>query len=333
MALIVTPRRLAAFADFYRRLAQLTVAGVPLILALKNLRQHPPAHDFRAPLDRTLTELADGATFSQAIQLIPGWLPTFDAALLEAGEQSGRLDKSMSLLADFYEERARNARQMLSDLAYPVMLLHFAIFILPFPQLFLTGDVGAYLLKTLGFLVPLYAVVMLGLMASQGRHGEAWRALMERVCGAIPLLGAARQNLALARLTAALGALLNAGVNIFQAWEMAANASGSPALRRAVANWRPQLEAGETPGELLSQNSVFPDLFVSHYRAGEVSGSLDESLGHLHHLYFEEGTRQARTLARWVPRGIYLAVVLLIAWRILQFWLGYFGQIQNALGG
>ena len=332
MALIVTPRRLAAFADFYRRLAQLTVAGVPLILALKNLRQHPPARDFRAPLDRTLAELADGATFSQAVQLVPGWLPTFDAALLEAGEQSGRLDKSMSLLANFYEERARNARQMLADLAYPAMLAHFAIFILPFPQLFLTGDVGAYLLKTLGVLVPLYAVVVLGLIASQGRHGEAWRALVERVFHHVPLVGVMRQNLALARLTAALGALLNAGVNIFQAWEMAANASGSPALRQAVAKWRPHLEAGETPGELLAKSGAFPDLFVSHYRAGEVSGSLDESLGHLHHLYFEEGTRQAQALARWVPRCIYFAVVLFIAWRIIQFWLGYFGQIQNALG-
>jgi len=332
MALIVTPSRLAAFADFYRRLAQLTAAGVPLILALKNLRQHPPARDFRAPLDRTLAELDDGSTFSQAIQRSAGWLPMFDAALLEAGEQSGRLDKSMSLLADFYDERARNARQMLADLAYPALLLHFAIFILPFPQLFLTGDVAAYLLKTLGVLVPLYTVVILGLIAGQGRHGEAWRSLVEVVTHPIPLLGTARRNLALARLTATLQALLGAGVNIFQSWDMAATASGSPALRRAVTGWRGQLEAGETPGDLLSRSRAFPDLFASHYRAGEVSGSLDESLQHLHHLYYEEGTRQARALARWVPRGIYFVVVLLIAWRIINFWMGYFGNIQNALG-
>ena len=332
MALIITPRRLAAFADFYRRLAQLTVAGVPLILALKNLRQNPPARDFRDPLDCTLAGLADGQTFSQAIQLTSDWLPTFDVALLEAGEQSGRLDKSMRLLADFYEERARNARQMLADLAYPAMLLHFAIFILPFPQLFLTGDVWAYLFKTLGIMMPLYALVALGLIVSQGRHGETWRALVERAFHPVPLVGVMRQNLALARLTAALGALLNAGINIFQAWETAANASGSPALRQTVARWRPQLESGATPGEMLAQSGAFPDLFVSHYRAGEVSGSLDESLGHLHRLYFDEGTRQAQALARWVPRFIYFAVVLCVGWAIVQFWLRYFAQIQNALG-
>ena len=83
---------------------------------------------------------------------------------------------------------------------------------------------------------------------------------------------------------------------------------------------------------MLAQSGAFPDLFVSHYRAGEVSGSLDESLGHLHRLYFDEGTRQAQALARWVPRFIYFAVVLCVGWAIVQFWLRYFAQIQNALG-
>lgn len=332
MALIQTPKRLAAFADLYRRLAQLTVSGVPLILALKNIQQHPPSPEFRAPLERTLSGLSDGSTFSQSLQLNGGWLPQFDIALIEAGEQSGRLDKSMNLLAMFYDERARNARQMISDLAYPVALMHFAIFVLPFPELFLTGNVVGYLLKTVGVLVPVYALLLLFLIASQGQHGEKWRAMMEEFLHHIPMLGSARRNLALARLTAALQALLSAGVNIFNAWEMAANASGSPALRKAVASWRPSLESGETPGDILSRDSTFPELFASHYRTGEMSGSLDDSLGHLHTIYFDMGTQQARALARWVPRCIYFGVVIVIAWRILTFWMGYFGQIQRVLG-
>lgn len=331
MALIQTPKRLAAFADLYRRLAQLTVSGVPLILALKNIQQHPPSADFRAPLERTLSGLADGSTFSQSIQLNGGWLPQFDIALIEAGEQSGRLDKSMNLLAMFYDERARNARQMISDLAYPVALMHFAIFVLPFPELFLTGNVVGYLLKTVGVLVPVYALLLLFLIASQGQHGEKWRAMMEELLHHIPMLGSARRNLALARLTAALQALLSAGVNIFNAWEMAANASGSPALRKAVTSWRPSLESGETPGDILSRDGTFPELFSSHYRTGEMSGSLDSSLGHLHTIYFDMGTQQARALARWVPRCIYFVVMLVVAWTVLHMWMGIFEQTQRVL--
>jgi len=82
----------------------------------------------------------------------------------------------------------------------------------PFPTLFLTGNVANYLAQTVGVFAPIYLVVALILFASQGRHGESWRALMEKISRWIPLLGPARRALSLSRLAAALEALINAGV-------------------------------------------------------------------------------------------------------------------------
>src|SRR5436190_418415 len=82
----------------------------------------------------------------------------FDIALIEAGEQSGRLEACLQLLADYYRDRAQLARQVISDLAYPVALFHFAIFIFPFAQFFTSGNWRAYLLQTFGVLIPIYAV-------------------------------------------------------------------------------------------------------------------------------------------------------------------------------
>src|SRR5437016_7890275 len=138
-------------------------------------------------------------------------------------------------------------RQIIGDLLYPAFLLHFAIFILPFPHLFQFGNWQLYLLQTFGVLVPLYGLVALIIYAAQGRHGEAWRSCMETMLHPVPGLGRAREYLALGRLAAALEALLSAGVNIIQAWDLAAAACGSPALRRTVARWRPLLDAGQTP--------------------------------------------------------------------------------------
>jgi type II secretory pathway component PulF len=150
-------------------------------------------------------------------------------------------------LADYYTDRARLARQMIGDLAYPAFLLHFAIFIFPFAQFFASGNWVAYLGQTLGVLIPLYVVVGLLIFAAQSRHGEAWRAWFESLLNPVPVLGMARRYLALGRLAAALEALLSAGVTIIEAWEMAATASGSPALRRTVLGWRPMVNGGQTP--------------------------------------------------------------------------------------
>jgi len=260
------------------------------------------------------------------------WLPALDKALLMAGEQSGRLEACLRMLAEYYRDRAKLARQLIADLAYPVFLFHFAIFIFPFAQFFASGNWMAYLRQTLGILLPVYCLLGILIYAMQSRHGERWRAVLESLLQPIPVLGTARRYLALARLAAALEALLSAGVTIIEAWELAATASGSPALRRTVLGWRPLVNAGQTPAEVVSASPRFPEIFASQYNSGEISGTLDETLRRLRNYYQEEGSRKLHAVAQWTPRLVYLLIVFMIAWNVIKFWTGYFKQI-GAAGG
>jgi type IV pilus assembly protein PilC len=331
-SLTITPGQLSRRADFYHQLGQLTGAGLGLIQGLEQLRRNPPDRSYREPISRVLEQITGGGTLTEAMRCCGHWLPAFDLALLQAGEHSGRLDACFRLLADYYTDRARLARQMISDLAYPVFLLHFAVFILPFAQFFASGNWAAYLCQTLGVLLPLYAVVALVILAAQSRHGEAWRACFESLLHPVPVLGMARRYLALGRLAAALEALLSAGVTIIEAWELAATASGSPALRRTVLGWRPMVSAGQTPAEAVSASGLFPELFASQYATGEVSGQLDDTLRRLHAYYQEEGSRKLHAFSRWTPRALYFCVVLMIAYRIIHFYMGYFNMVRDAGG-
>lgn len=319
-------------AEFYYQLAQLTAAGVTLPSALQMLERSPPTRSYRQPIHQLQALLSQGFGIADSFARVPGWLPEFDLALLGAGEQSGRIDACFRLLASYYEERGRLLRQLLSDLAYPVLLFHFAIFLLPFPAFFLSGDLFAYLKNTVGILIPAYLIIGLLIYASQGGHGEQWRARWEAIVNRVPVLGRGRHCLALARLSAALEALLAAGVTVVEAWSLAAAASGSPALVRIVHSWRPALEAGQTPADLVCASTFFPEVFAGQYSAGEISGKLDEHLKRLHGYYQEEGSRSLRAFAVWLPRLFYFAVVLLIAYKVLTFWSGYFQQIGNAAG-
>jgi type II secretory pathway component PulF len=332
MALIITPRQLSQRAEFYQQFGQLTSAGIPIIQALEHLSRHPPARSYRQPLEGVLDGIRQGRTLNECLRTLGNWLPEFDVALLQAGEHSGRLDSAFRLLGDYYQERAQIARQLIGDLAYPAFLFHFAVLILPFPEFFRTGNAFVYLAQTVGVLAPIYALVLIGVYAGQSRHGETWRALMESVLKLVPVLGKARHDLALARLASALEALLGAGVSILEAWDLAAAACGSPALRRTILAWRPLVDAGQTPAEVLRTSRYFPPLFASHYATGEVSGQLEQSLHGLHQIYQEQGSRKLRALAQWTPRVIYLGVVLMIAYRVVSFWVGYFNQVSAAGG-
>lgn len=331
MSFLVMPRQLSQRAELYQQLSQLTAAGIGLPQAIEIQHRSPPARSFREPLAIVTSRLADGATFHEALQSTGRWLPAFDAALLHAGEQSGRLPACFILLAQHYERNAELLQKTISSLIYPALLLHMAVFIGPLPALFQSWNLFAYLAKTLGVLVPIYAIVVFLIYAAQGRHGEGWRSAVEGFLRNVPHLGKARRNLALARLAASLEALISAGVNIIDAWELAANASGSPALRRAVFRWRPELLSGVTPAEAVRESGAFPELFANLYHTGEVSGSLDDTLRRLHRLYQDEGERQLKAVAEWTPKLIYFGIVLFVAWQVIRFYLGYFEQINRAI--
>ena len=93
------------------------------------------------------------------------------------------------------------------------------------------------------------------------------------------------------------------------------------------------MRAGATPAEALNASGRFPDLFANQYMSGEVSGKLDEVLRRLHTYYQEEGTRKMRAVAQWTPRLIYLIIALGIAYYIVSFWAGYYGQLQKVMEG
>lgn len=341
MAFIFTPGQLARRAEFYHQLSQLTAAGLTIMRTLEQLEQHPPASSYRPKIKRTLRELGQGYSLTEAFRRVPAWLPEFDIALIGAGEHSGRLDSCFKLLANYYGDRARVARQVIADMLYPLFLLHMAIFVFPFVQLakgLFNNPTGSniwltYFLQTFGILVPLYGLLLITIFLTQSSRGETWRAWIEALLRPIPVLGTARYYLSLARLCAALEAQLSAGVLITQAWEMAATACGSPAVKRTVMSWRRNLDSGNTPAELVSDSHRFPEIFAGQYASGEISGKLEDTLKRLHEYYQEEGTRKLRAFAQWSPRLIYFIIAIAIGYMVIRFWVNYFSQVSNAIGG
>ena len=330
MPLIVTPGQLIQRSELYSQLASLLTAGVALVQALEMIERKPPSHSYRQPLRAIIANIQAGASFADSLSSLGRWMPSFDLALIRAAEQSGRLAESMRLLADYYQQRAQFARSFMGQVAYPFFLVHVALVIFPtqlLPRLVLEGQVLQFLQQKMMVFVPLYGVAFLLIFASQGRRGEAWRSFIERFIRPVPALGRAKHGMALARLAVALEALISAGVSIIDGWQLAADASGSPALRRAVLSWKPGIQAGETPGEMVSRSSAFPELFSNLYNTGEISGQLDDSLRRLHHYYEEESARLLRAFIRWFSLLVYLLIATAIGYQIISFWKNYYGNI------
>ncbi|MBG89984.1 MAG: hypothetical protein CMO80_24225 [Verrucomicrobiales bacterium] len=338
MALIVTPGRLANRAEFYFQLNSMIRAGLPLVSALENLQTKPPGAGFRGPIDEILYHINNGSTFAEGLAHTGNWLPPFDRALIEAGEKSGRIDQVFKGLADYYQRTALLIRQIIGKLLYPIGLLHFALLIFPigtFQALILeSGGFEEYLTQKALMFIPAYVAVLGTIVLMQSTRFYFWRSAIEKILNFIPVIGGARRALALARLSAALEALISAGVNIPEAWQMSGSASGSPTLKRITAKWRAGLESGNhTPSELLQREHYFPNTFSSIYKTGEMSGQLDDALIRLRDYYQEESQRKLDRFTKALVTTVILGVMGTVAYFIINFFQGYFKQINDVIDG
>lgn len=320
-------------ALFYAQLRTLLEAGLPLVTSLEQIARTPPASGLR-PLAHTLLErLRHRCTFAEAFQSLPRtWATDFDVALIHAGEQAGRLDQTFHLLARHHEQTAQQLTTLLHESTYPLLVLHVALFVAPLPAWVQTGNLGSYLISSVGVLILIYALIAAGAWSLRPNRPRQWRALVERMLLPVPMLGSARSDLALARLASSLESLLAAGIVVTEAWPMAARASGSPLIEQTVALWAAPLASGTTPAELVAASGVFPELFVSAYSTGEISGQLDSQLGRLAQLHESEGFRKLRVVSQWSPRLLYGLISLWIILQIFTIAGGYASTLQQLLG-
>lgn len=331
MPWIVTPSLLNRRAEFYYQLGTLLSAGLPVISALESTARS--SRQFRSQILQCAAVLKEGSTLIDAFRSVPGWLPQFDLSLLAAGETSGRLPQCARMLSEYYDEQARLQRQAGVLMLYPLAILHVAVLVFPvtaITQLAKDWSFAAFLWPKIIVLGGLYTVICLFLFAMQENRAAFWRNLWESLMAAIPLIGTARHHLALARFCASLEALVNAGVGVANSWRMAASASGSFRLTRAVESMIPSIESGQPPSELLGDIPAFPELFVSSYCSGEISGQIDDALRRLYVYYQESATRKMRAVARAIPWAIYGIVMMAIAYFVISFYSSYFNNLGNS---
>ncbi len=334
MALIVTPGTYFKRANFYLQLSGMLTSGIPIIQALELLKKNPPSRSYIQPIDHTIHRLQMGSTFVEALTATGRWLPEFDLALISAGETSGRLDSSLRILGNHYTDRATTFRNIVFSMLYPIFLIHLALLIFPttyLSGLFLGGGVQRMITQKLTTFITLWTAFLLLMALLNAPFGRAWRSLLGAIGNIVPVLGGARKSHSLAMFSAALEALISAGVTVIEAWRIAAQASASPAILKAVNSAIPNIQAGVMPGEAIQEYSVFPPAFRSAYATGEVSGQLDTALARLHTLYNEEAKIKFQNFGKAAPVVVFLFIGIAIGYQVITFWMNYYGQLDKIM--
>lgn len=262
-------------------------------------------------------QAGQGTSLSQAMSRHPRVFRPLDVNLVEAGELSGHLDQCFAELAQWYDLRSRMRTNVLHGLAMPLLVLHAAALIAPLPSLFLgSGGMADYALSIAGILAVFYlpAAIILAIVKLTPETGLARRAV-DRLGLTVPVLGSALRHLAYARYFRVLGLLLRAGVPVRRAADSAHQLCPNAVIRRHLAGSVQSVRDGSTLSAGMARS--VPTEYVDAIAVAEETGTVDQAAEQLAQVAQDTAERRLVGLSVWLPRLVYVLIMLVLAWQVV----------------
>jgi len=293
---------------FHREVANLLVAGVPMIRALSILRRETTHRNARKQWSAIHDDVAGGETLADAMAKFPRSFAPVHVAMVRAGETGGFLDVVLTQIADFQSRQRTLKSKIRSSLAYPAVLAALAVGVLAFLMIYFIPRFSAIFMDfkaslpalTRGIvavskaiadygLIVLLVVVVAAIVVGRAVRGPAGRRMAERAMLRIPLIGTIVARFALVRFCRMLGTLLGAGVPLVTSLRVAREAIGNETLADAVGNAVEKVQQGRSLARSLAEShQLFPASVVEVIAVAEETARLDIELKRLAQVYEEE---------------------------------------------
>ena len=314
-------------ANLYYKLATLVDAGIPLLRTLDAAAEGEKGSVRKALVD-VRQAVAKGMGLAEAMGRHKWIFGEFDRVLVEAADTAGKLEECFKMLADWHQflRRARNV--VLTGLIYPLFILHIAAFVIPLPGLIL-GKTGPwrYLLDAASILGIFY--VPAAVLLTISRLASRWnltRVVLDTLLLWIPVLGRGIRELSISRFCRAFNMLYKAGVPITQCFAKAPQVTGNRVVARMFEGGARAVAQGHEAGTGLS--SRLPTEYLDLWKIGEESGQLDKSVDKIAEISADRADLWLTEFARWLPRLIYFAIMLMMILQILRM-AGQIGAAYN----
>ena len=273
----------------YRQIASSIEAGMPMKETLGLLSRESRSPKLRSLLHFLEREVSEGAQLSEALKLFPDIFPPVHIAAIRAGEESERLADALDEMAEQAEMFSNMNRRFASALVYPAVIGTFALALLNFSFAFIVPkfmglfmDLGIRELPPVTrfaffvarWVIPSTALIIIAVLTlvcvvALQRKAASGRLLLDSWKLRLPLIGQIVEKSALARFAGTLGLLLDAGIDLPRALNMAAEGTGNGTVERILQNVSIDVERGRSLSESIDSHQAMPPTMAWQIGVGE----------------------------------------------------------------
>lgn len=267
-------------------------------------------------------QVSAGHTLAESMTKYKTVFTPLEILAVKAGETSGNLPASLTLLSKWLDFRDRMKAKITSGMMLPAMVFHLAAIIAPLiPQFLAMAEHGfnttAYIRSAISilalFYVPLIAITaIMNLTPNTGFLRKSLDYLTLR----IPLLGKAVRHLAVSRYCMAFHMLCKAGVPSLECANTSTQVTGNLVVAELFKGGIDSVRSGNAISDGFSPG--LDTQLLNMWKVGEETGELDEVTKRLADSNAEDAERLFKEFADWLPRIVYGLVSLFIVYKIMK---------------
>ena len=302
---------------FTRNLEMMVSAGLSLPRAIHTLALQMKNERFKRALFDVEGRITKGENFSDSLAQHRDIFSELFISMVRAGEESGTLEKSLSVLSNQLEREQRLKSQIMGALLYPsvIVIAMIGIGILMLfvvvPKLSATfKDLGVQLplmtrivIGSATFLVQKWYLTILALFLSiflllKFLKSQKGKNVLDSLTLRIPIIANVVKDLNSAYLARTLGSLLASGIALPRALEITSKILSNSFYVNALQKAAKKIRKGEKLSQTLSPyNKILPLTLLQMVAVGEETGETASILTKLAQFYEESVKRATDNLA------------------------------------
>jgi len=334
--------------QFFVHLEQLQAAGVPLIDSLTDVRDSADDAALRDLTTDIINDVTGGTPLSQAFEKHPKVFGDLYAALVAAGEESGKLTESFAHLVHHVKWEEAIRQRIVKAIRYPVVVLFVITGMLGFmmgvvvpgiveflesnntslPPLTVALIATSNFVQAYWWLIILTPIVLFVGIASIRASSDKMRYAFSCLGLRMPRIGPLVSKISISRFAHFFAVMFQSGVPILQCLETAQRVVGNRCLEESLKIVRQQVQNGEPLSMALRNSGQFPSLVTRMVKIGEDSGNLGGVLDNVTDFYDKDVDEAIDAMIGMIEPAMTAISGIIMAWIVI----GVMGPIYDSLG-
>ncbi len=293
---------------FTRQLSVMLDSRVGIIESLRILSKQIENEKMKEIVVDIADKVEEGDPFSKALQRHRQVFSEFFIGVIESGEASGSLPKSLEYLEEHIERNSRFKKKLTGALIYPLFIIFVFSFVVAFLLFFVIPDlveivedfdaelpfITRAMIGTSEFMIDWGPVILIVLavlifLFIRFKRTEKGKALFDEFILKLPVFGKFFKKVYLTYFSESMATLISSGLDVVKALEVTEGIVGNETYREIVSETRQGVKEGKEISSCLQRHpQYFSPLVTRMIIVGEKTGKMERILNSIVSFYRDE---------------------------------------------